>query len=48
MNCCCSKLIGYARGAVTFKEAVIYQILRYALCDIVCSVNEMAFLPSEE
>ena len=24
-----SKLIGYTRGAVTFKGAVIYQILRY-------------------
>ena len=23
------KLIGYTRGAVTFKGAVIYQILRY-------------------
>ena len=28
VNCCCSKLIGYTRGAVTFKGAVTYQILR--------------------
>ncbi len=32
VNCCCSKLIGYTRGAVTFKGAVIYQILRYNTC----------------
>ena len=29
MKCCYSKLIGYTRGAVTIKGAVIYQSLRY-------------------
>ena len=29
VKCCYSKLIGYTRGAVTIKGAVIYQSLRY-------------------
>ena len=31
MKCCYSKLIGYTRGTVTIKGAVIYQSLRYRI-----------------
>ena len=36
MKCCYSKLIGYTRGAVTIKGAVIYQSLRYILIPLYC------------
>ena len=39
VNCCYSKLIGYTKGAVTFKEAVIYQILRYEACKTMVHIS---------
>ena len=39
MKCCYCKLIGYTRGAVTIKGAVIYQSLRYPFSSIIWSFS---------
>ena len=44
MKCYYSKLIGYTRGAVTIKGAVIYQSLRYATIVTVCILIAIEYL----